>query len=583
MADTKIDQAILGKEGSDAPLVYGDFTLYEVSIHTPSSPNAPLHLNSPTMFVQLDIYEDLFSNVLKGEYTFKDTQGWAELIPLIGDETLVVSYATPGAGGTQVDTQSQDPTSQTASEEIFEQRFKVFDCVEVGTGDRLKIYKLSLISEEYMFSKKMKVSKGYRGRSYSYMTKDVMKKLNKESENLNKKLYIEETRSQQNAIVPNWTPFQAINFFASRSLSADIEPVDQEEGSENPPPTARPTGSLFVFYEKFGTGFFYESIESMILKQKLKDNIPLYQYSPKLAENTIFSSSLQYFSVEQFDVVSSFRTLENLGRGMFGSRLIAYDPIRMKYEDVKYDYYEKTADDTNETHDQNIDVTTTSTNVEQADDSQRVFSDFTATDTSAIDFKPNKFISSKSDYVGSNNASIKLATTTQEHGEMFVAPGAESFGTGATAITINPVTSIGVSSKTFKDKESKQNNVEDWLLQRQAQVSEFGNIIVTFTVPGNTSRHVGDLIEFAVPTHIPDDDSGISSVQFGHQLYSGYYLISKIRHIITNEKFEMDLELIKNSFAKRIPGQETDLDAGLDQAKSGSRMSEDGTRIVGGL
>ena len=166
MADTKIDQAILDPKGtSDAPLVYGDFILYEVSIHTPSNPGVPLFLNHASMFVQLDIYEDLFSNVLKGEYTFKDTQGWAELIPLIGDETLVVSYSTPGSGGTQVDTQSQDPTSQTASEEIFEQRFKVFDCVEVGTGDILKIYKLSLISEEYMFSKKMKVSRGYKGRS----------------------------------------------------------------------------------------------------------------------------------------------------------------------------------------------------------------------------------------------------------------------------------------------------------------------------------------------------------------------------------------------------------------------------------
>ena len=116
-------------------------------------------------------------------------------------------------------------------------------------------------------------------------------------------------------------------------------------------------------------------------------------------------------------------------------------------------------------------------------------------------------------------------------------------------------TSIGVSSKTFKDEESKQNNVESWLLQRQAQVSEFGNIIVTFTVPGNTSRHVGDLIRFEVPSHIPADSSEIGSVQIGHQLYSGYYLISKIRHIIRKEKFEMDLELIKNSFAKRIPGQ----------------------------
>ena len=110
---------------------------------------------------------------------------------------------------------------------------------------------------------------------------------------------------------------------------------------------------------------------------------------------------------------------------------------------------------------------------------------------------------------------------------------------------------------TFKDKEAKQNNVENWLLQRQAQVSEFGNVIVTFTVPGNTSRHVGDLIRFEVPSHIPADSSEIGSVQIGHQLYSGYYLISKIRHRIwkedQNTRFEMDVELIKNSFAKRLP------------------------------
>ena len=410
------------------------------------------------------------------------------------------------------------------------------------------------------------------------MVKDIMKKLNKENTYLNKKLYVEETLSQQNVIIPNWTPLQAINFCASRSLSADIVPVEQEEGDDNPPPTARPVGSLFVFYEKFGPGFFYESIESMILKQKSKGNIPLYQYRPKLTDNAIFSAQIQYFTVEQFDVGSSFKTLENLGRGMFGSRLIAYDPIRMKYEDIKYDYYEKTEDDVNETHDQDSGVTTTTTNVEQADDSRRIFSNFIATDVSAIDFKPNKLISNKSDYVGSNNASVKLATTTHAHDAMFVAPPRAQAPDFTTRYS-----TIGVKNTSFQDQESKQNNVENWLLQRQAQISEFGNIIVSFTVPGYTSRHVGDLIRFEVPSHIPEDDEELGSVQIGHQLYSGYYLISKIRHIITKDGFEMDLELIKNSFAKRIPGQESDLDVGLDQARSGSRMSADGTRIVGGL
>ena len=114
-----------------ATIVYGDFRLLELSIETPSNLGPPLKLDHESVFQELNVYEDLFSNVLKGTFTFLDEQGWAEMIPLIGDETLVVSYWTPGGGGTQVDTQSQDPDSQVASEETSRQRFKVYDCVEV--------------------------------------------------------------------------------------------------------------------------------------------------------------------------------------------------------------------------------------------------------------------------------------------------------------------------------------------------------------------------------------------------------------------------------------------------------------------
>ena len=115
---------------------------------------------------------------------------------------------------------------------------------------------------------------------------------------------------------------------------------------------------------------------------------------------------------------------------------------------------------------------------------------------------------------------------------------------------------IGVKSTSFQDQEAKTNHVEDWMLQRQAQLSEFENIVVAFTVSGNTSRHVGDLVRFEVPTTIPEDSTEHPPVPT-HQLYGGYYIVSKIRHIITRDKFEMDVELIKNSFASRIAGQET--------------------------
>ena len=234
---------------------------------------------------------------------------------------------------------------------------------------------------------------------------------------------------------------------------------------------------------------------------------------------------------------------------MFASKLIAYDPIRMKYEDVKYDYYEKSKEDVTDSVNQGTGVTQTSTNPESVDDSLRVFSNFIATDINATG-TANKFISSKSDYLGSNDASIKLATTTHAHDAMFVAPPKAQ----APDFTVRTST-IGVKNTSFQDQEAKTNHVEDWLLQRQAQVSEFGNVIVAFTVSGNTSRHVGDLIRFEVPSTIPEDSQEFPIPVIGHQLYSGYYIVSKIRHVITRDKFEMDMELIKNSFARRIPGQ----------------------------
>jgi len=482
-----------------------------------------------------------------------DTQGLAETIPLIGDETLVLSFLTPGGEGTQITAETTNGDSQTVAEEAISQRFKIYDCKETLLQNRVKSYQLFFVSEEYVYSSKTKVSKGYSGQKYSFIVKDVMNKINKNiKSDYRKNFYIEETSTPQNIIVPNWSPLQAINFCASRSLSDDATPQDQTNTTAAATPRA--LGSLFVFYEKLGTGFFYESIETMIGKQKSQSDIPLYQYTPKLAGNQNNDLRKHYFGVDKFEVMSSFKTLENLKQGLFGSTLIAYDPLRMKYDKVKYDYHKSTFK-RKEERDELTGVTEISTEADnQSDDTDRRFHDFISTDISSDDKKQNKLVSSNSDLIGSNDTVIKLATTTRDH-EVFNAPA----GTSGPAGQFPNETSIGVSLKTFKDQAARSNRVEDWLLQRQAQIQEFGSIVVNFSVPGNSSRHVGDLVRFEIPTTIPDDDPNISSLPVGHQLYSGYYIVSKVRHIIDSQGYQTDIELIKNSFAKRIPGQEVEL------------------------
>ena len=541
---TKVDKNIAGSE-IDYSIYGGSFRLRELSLHSPSMPHA-VDMNVAGVFAELNIFEDLFSNVLRGTFSFIDNQGIAEMIPIIGDETLVISYSTPGGEGAE----EKELKAESGSEQVMRQRFKVYDCIEVPTGEQSTVYQLFFVSEEYVFSTKTKISRGYKGWTYDKIVNDMMKHLNKNiSENYHKKLYIEETATPQNVIVPNWTPLQAINFCASRSLSANIAPVEVSSAKQNTKPFS--AGSLFLFYEKLGTGFFYESIESMILRQKMQSNVPLYQYRPKTVEGATSSIDMDFFGVDKFEMKSSFKTLENLGYGMYGSRLIAYDPIRMKYDDIKYDYYKKEKNPVTQTRNSDTGAVEVKPEPSQAkDDSTRIFADFIATDSSPPpDSTQNKMISVHSKYLGSNDASIKLATTTKNHDAMFIAPSGDRERKYAP-------TSIGVTKKTFQDSEAKSNRVENWLLQREMQVQEFNNIIISFSVPGNSSRHVGDLIRFELPSLIPPDaKSTMGTAEIGHQLYSGYYLISKIRHKITPNRYETDMELIKNSFAKRIPGQ----------------------------
>jgi len=96
MADNKTttDKKVTDKDYS-SPITGGDFRLRELTLHSKST-NSIVQLNAAGVFVNLDIYEDLFSETLRGTVTFVDNQGLVETVPIIGDEDLVISYGTPG-------------------------------------------------------------------------------------------------------------------------------------------------------------------------------------------------------------------------------------------------------------------------------------------------------------------------------------------------------------------------------------------------------------------------------------------------------------------------------------------------------
>ena len=83
------------------------------------------------------------------------------------------------------------------------------------------------------------------------------------------------------------------------------------------------------------------------------------------------------------------------------------------------------------------------------------------------------------------------------------------------------------------------------------QSQQLNNIKLNIRAPGMSTRTVGDLIEFKMPTQdLTDRDGETQSVH--HKYLSGYYLITKLRHHFTKEKYEIEFEAIKDSLKKSV-------------------------------
>jgi hypothetical protein len=86
---------------------------------------------------------------------------------------------------------------------------------------------------------------------------------------------------------------------------------------------------------------------------------------------------------------------------------------------------------------------------------------------------------------------------------------------------------------------------------RIVQSQQINNIKLNIRAAGLSTRSVGDLIEFKMPTEFIEDRTGMAQSK-QHTYLSGYYLITKLRHHFTTEKYEIEFEAIKDSLKSSV-------------------------------
>ena len=220
---------------------------------------------------ELNFYEDIYSPIVSGDITLTDTVGLIESFPIIGEEILDVSFSTAGAAlpPTAGPGTTSTPPASEAPKQVMN-RFRVYKVdPPVQVTDNSRTIKLYFVTDNQFTNLLSKVRKIYPTKenlqnttqsvtdkpyTLADMARDIFydffigKKKPLKQPATRKPFLVEPTRYKSEIVIPNWNPFKAISFLASKAVAANPETK----------------GANFVFYQTL-QGFRFVSIETLML------------------------------------------------------------------------------------------------------------------------------------------------------------------------------------------------------------------------------------------------------------------------------------------------------------------------------
>lgn len=591
------------KYPDNLPSFPGDYEIRECRLWSPHKPLGG-YIDLRQTFSELNIYEDIFSPTLQMDITIVDGTGLEEFLPIMGEERISLELKTgnlpdmslpdvlalEGPESTSVENDPPPPGPFSGSEnsgliKLEFQIVKMTDRTVMDTIEGMYRYTLHGVSKEYIDSCKTKVRrstitppnqlKANEPRKISQVVRKLYQEFFKTSP---KKIYVEPTKNLTKIAIPNLPPFKAFQFLASRAVSAGQHAV----------------GSSFVFFETT-TGYHFISLETLMAgggtgyinppDDPMGTSPAEGQYSfaetrsketytiwPKnLSEDGTQrgwekQAGMEAIGVEEFSFASNFDVLENLTKGMYANKLLTHDLVRMKFDYVDFQYINP-ADQAVSRRVNNNGMEETIPKTQTAADRKSFIDEFAHLDDGNL-------CTIEQEALGAPEACISFYPTSLGHDSI-------------------PHFSNGIGSKSVHGAPKGPlnivpNRVEQWMQQRIVQEQQLNNIKLVIRAPGRSSRNVGDVIDFKMPSPSKLERGAQNQPKPGHtehKYLSGKYLITKLRHNFSAEKYTIDFEAIKDSLKEQMPGTtDNPIEGSSAIMNTGEiKMSEDGSRVIGGF
>ena len=504
----------------------GDYLVDKLVI---KSPNIDSPIDLTPVYDTISIYEDLSSNYLLCDISIIESFGLRELIPIIGEEFIEIIASTRGV------TAGEGSDTGNLLDGIISKVFRVTSISPmVSTNDRVKNYVLHCTSVEAIINEKTRISRGYPNFSYDQIIediydKDIMEPLRTDyaafvPETQYKKIIIEPTEGIHNLGLPFKKPFQHIDDLAEKALSLNEPEADQVPAGQVVPPAEQAGGALYMFYETLSF-FRFESLET-IFKREPKRHIFATPGPALDAED----NEAGFNSVLDFEVDGLFDIVDNLREGMYASKLITHDMTRMRYTITGYSYVKRK--DIVAQEDPATGATVEVDGVpSEPESSVQKLEDLTLSLSESG--TAGKLVTDKNDLFNDKDngerSKIKFMSTKFNHSYFFNA-NRKAAGGGA-------------------EPNIKENQLERRTQIRDSQLQQLNNIKITLKMYGDSSLRVGEVINFYVPSQsIQEGQENVPDV-----FLSGKYLITKIKHEFTAEKYLMHVQIRKDSYQSDLP------------------------------
>ena len=500
------------------------------------------------MFTRCEITENIFSPYVSGYIDIGDATGLFERIPIIGEEVLHISFQSVGAD---------------IPEDKIDRYFRVVKVTNFNIdpkNDRLVTYTLNFTSIEYVINLATKVQKCYAGMKISDMVENIYEDyINPHTSgaataNLEipeRVLDVETTKSEHNFTIPNLTPFQAMLFLASRAEAAgsgtaaqgyDAGQVDPglfqaagltEEGKDT-------KGAFYCFYDTIRGGFKFKSLETL-----MQGNEKIQYVSAPVGlsyKNAYDEVAIESHKILDYQRVSSISVDTNLKNGMYGNRLITHNIIRMRhdYHDL---YYKKGYLDAGNIRTdaetgaliQVLPPTTANDFGNTVENNSKHQHQTYVIDDDTFHLSDAPVISRGSDVIGKPQANVSLKSTNE-----------------GCYVRFTDINSEGAP----QDSRLRETHIENWYAKRKMQDQLLNNFIYQITVPGNTHREVGDVINLQLPTKLGELTSNITIRQ--STLASGKFVVTRLSHVFqkTQSRIEhsLSLHVMKDGLSRKLPG-----------------------------